>query len=47
MIDPKDTPKAISKLKERLVAKQNLIEFTQMEIGEIERTIIQMEKVDN
>jgi len=42
MIDPKDTPKAISKLKERLVAKQNLVKFTEMEIGEIERTIIKM-----
>ena len=44
MIDPEDTPQAVIMLKERIIAKKKLIEFTKMEIGELERTIERMEK---
>ncbi len=44
MIDPNDIPKAIETLKKRIQAKKDLVKFTEMEIGEMERTIIKMEK---
>ncbi len=43
MIDPEDIPKAVAKLKERIKAKAELIRFTEMEIEELQRTIIKME----
>ena len=44
LIDPKDTSKAIILLHERIKVKKDLVRFTEMEIGEIERTIEKMEK---
>ena len=42
MIDPNDIPKAVEKLKERIKVKNELIKFTEMEIGELIRTIDKM-----
>ncbi len=42
MIDPTDIPRATAKLSERIKAKRELIRFTEMEIGELERTIEKM-----
>ncbi len=42
MIDPTDIPRAIVKLRERIKAKKELIRFTEIEVGELERTIVKM-----
>ena len=42
MIDPEDIPRAVAKLKERIKVKNELIKFTEMEVGELIRTIDKM-----
>jgi len=44
MSDPENIPKSIQMLKDRIEKKRELIKFTQMEIGELDRTVIKMER---
>lgn len=43
MIDPAELVTAVANLKERIARKENLVQFTEMEIEELKRTIVKME----
>ncbi len=36
----------IEMLKERIIKKENLIKFTEMEIGELKRTVLKLENIE-